>query len=117
MSNRNRTAGNNYERQLAQEYRELGWIDCTTSRYSSRKKDDAGIDLDCTIPFAIQAKYYKNQPNFSEVIDAMKIVPTEIPIVHFKRNKGKGQAKDELVIMRKEDWYEIVKWMKAEGIV
>jgi hypothetical protein len=117
MSIRNRRAGHTYERQLAEEYRELGYLDCTTSRYSSRKKDDWGIDLDCTIPFCVQAKYYKNQPNFSEVIDDMRVLPDEIKLVHFKRNKGKGQKKDELVILKKEDWYTIVKWLKEAKIV
>lgn len=117
MARNNRRRGHDYERELAQEYRDLGWEDCTTTRYSSRKKDDAGIDLDFTAPLAIQAKYYKNQPNFSKVIDEMKTVTGEIPIVHFKRNKGKGQAKDELVIMKKEDWYEIVEMLKRENIL
>lgn len=62
-------------------------------------------------------KYYKNQPNFSEVLDNMTVLFNEIKVLHFKRNKGKGQKTDELVVLKKEDWYEIVKWMKEAKMV
>lgn len=117
MSKRNRTAGLNYERDIASEYRDLGWEDACTTRYSSRQKDDAKIDIDNVKPFSPQCKYMKNQPNFSDLLNKIGNSDTEIPIVHFKRNKGKGKGKDELVVLRKEDWYEILESMKQEKIV
>jgi hypothetical protein len=52
---RNRTKGNNYERQLAITFRKIGYDFCKTSRQASRLYDDTGIDL-WGIPFLVQAK-------------------------------------------------------------
>ena len=45
MGNRNRDKGNNYERKIAQELRDLGFNDVVTSRYASKETDDNKIDL------------------------------------------------------------------------
>lgn len=45
MSNRNRVAGHNWERKLAQTFRELGYPNIVTSRKESRSRDDQKVDL------------------------------------------------------------------------
>lgn len=113
----NRRAGHQFERDIASEYRELGFDEACCTRYSSRVKDDCGIDIDFVVPFAIQCKYMKNQPDFYKLLNSIKKVPTEMPIVHFKRNVGKGKPKEEIVAMKKEDFYELVRMLKTENIL
>ncbi len=56
MSNKNRSKGHNAERYFAKVFREeLGFIDCKTTRYSSRELDDLKIDL-VNLPFNVQIK-------------------------------------------------------------
>lgn len=117
MGNRNRTAGHNWERETAEDYRSVGYEEACTTRYSSRKKDDAKIDIDFTVPFAVQCKYTKNQPNFSKLLDSIQTVPGEIPVIHYKRNNGRGGNKDEIVVLYKEDWLEFLSIMKRENIL
>lgn len=109
MSNRSR--GNSYERTLAQEMRELGFIDCVTSRSESKRRDDAGVDLCYTGPLNIQAKYWKSAPSYHEVLRCM---PDEMGkhnvIFHKRPHKG------EVVVMNKADFYEIVTALVKEGI-
>ena len=44
MANRNRTAGNQYERDIVNELKEHGY-DVVTTRSESRNADNAGIDV------------------------------------------------------------------------
>jgi len=50
MGNRNRTAGNNYERQIASELRQLGF-EAVTSIQECRSMDAKGVDLVTSFPF------------------------------------------------------------------
>lgn len=51
----NRNKGNNYERELAKTFRNMGYSYCKTSRQASRLYDDSGFDL-WGLPYLIQAK-------------------------------------------------------------
>lgn len=70
MGNRNRDKGNNYERQVAQELRELGFKDTVTSRYASKETDDNKIDLvfqEKSCPLNIQLKKTANIPQYFKI--------------------------------------------------
>jgi len=115
MSNRNRTAGHNWERETTKKYRELGF-NATTSRYTSREKDDQKVDLCGTEPINIQAKFTKNYPDFHSLLNEM---PNDgnYNVVHHKRNRGKGKPKEHIVVMLEEDWLQIVEVLKTENII
>jgi len=51
----NKNKGNNAERHYAMLFRELGFTFCETSRFASKKHDNAKIDL-IEVPFNIQIK-------------------------------------------------------------
>lgn len=106
----NRTKGHNFERALAQEFRDLGYVDCRTSRQDSRLLDDSKVDLS-RIPFNIQAKNVKAGINYAKLMrDMEEGISKNMPerscfpfvIIHKKE-------KDQLVIMRKKDFYEYIK--------
>jgi hypothetical protein len=103
-SNRNRTAGHNYERQLVKEFKELGYGSCCTSRSESKNRDDAGVDLCYSGPWNVQAKYTKNAPNMHTLLDSMPKEEGQINVVFHKR-KNVG----ETVTMTKKDFYRLEK--------
>ena len=65
-----RTKGHNFERQIAKLFRELGFA-CTTSRFSSKEKDDAKIDLCGTDPFHIQLKAVERLGSYHSIISSL----------------------------------------------
>lgn len=110
----NRNAGNSYERDLMNEFREL-FPNILTSRNASRVMDALKVDFVNTAPFNIQAKYTQNYPNFYELLNEMP-QDTNYNIVVHKKNKGKGSAKNEIVVMTKQDFIEILKLFFRENI-
>lgn len=70
MGNRNRDKGNNYERKIAQELRDLGFSDVVTSRYASKETDDNKIDLvfqNKSCDLNIQLKKTTNVPQYFKI--------------------------------------------------
>lgn len=115
MANRNRTAGNNYERKVANELKEIGYNKVVTSRSESRNMDNSGVDLfDPTgvFPFYIQNKVYKGYPKLNDLINN-DLVPKDKPLLVFhKKVVKKGTrffTEDEFVSMKKEVFYELLR--------
>lgn len=103
MASRNRTAGNNYERQIAKELREFGF-EAVTSRSESRNLDAKGIDLVTNFPMKPQMKSAINQPNIHKLL-----TETEADIIFFKKTEKANKrfvTKGEYVMMKKEDFYK-----------
>lgn len=108
-----RNKWHNFERQLAKEYRELGFEECVTARSESKRLDDRWIDLAFTDPIAVQSKSYTNFST-SQIIDSLKHMQSDElwDVCHVKiKNKG------EIVAMSKSDWYDIVRTLRREWII
>ena len=96
--------GNAYEQKIARELRFIGWPNCETARYASKRTDDSGIDFVGTRSFTIQAKATERTPTYSELLARMaKAEPDKMPLVFHKRNH-----KIETVTMRKKDAYKLM---------
>ena len=107
-----RRAGHQYERDLVKELKELLQDEeISTSRYSSRKLDDAKVDIFGTqkYGFHIQAKRYKNYPNLFEVLSEMPTDECINTIFWKKPHVG------EIVCMTKQDFYELLIILINEG--
>ncbi len=113
MKRNNRRAGHKYELDIRRDYEELGYPNAKTSRNESRTRDAGKVDICGTFPYAPQVKYMQNQPDFYALLDSMVIEPGEIPLIHFKRNVGRGIMKEEIVVLKKEDWYKLVSQIKT----
>lgn len=118
MANRNRTAGNDYERLVVRELKKLGYDDVVTSRSESRNMDNSGVDIfDPTgvFPFYIQNKVYKSYPKLHELIEG-ESVRKDLPLLVFhKKVIKKGErfyTEGEYVSMKKEEFYKLLKEMK-----
>lgn len=103
--------GSDYERKIRLEMIELGWTECETARYASKKVDDSKVDLCNTVPLNIQCKAMEKTPNLFNVLDEMPKDSNHNVIFHKKNRRG------EIVVMRKEDFYELLKQMIAEKII
>ena len=73
MANTNRTKGNNLERKVAKDLREIGFSFCKTSRQASRLLDDCQVDL-AFVPFNIQCKngYENSWPRAARIFTDME---------------------------------------------
>jgi hypothetical protein len=112
-----RRIGHNYERKIVKELRDLGFTKATTTRASSRVMDDAKIDIN-GITYNIQCKAVRTGLNVFTVLGDMetaipKLVPEREIYVNLVFHKKEG---DEVVVLRKEDWYLILKKLLENGI-
>ena len=90
MSNRNRTAGHNWEREVIKDLKKLGFENAASSRYESKKADDAGIDIVGTGPFNFQCKNESKRPDYHKLISEM---PSGINMVLHKYTKKTEKGK------------------------
>ena len=90
MSNRNRTAGHNWEREVIKDLKKVGFKDTVSSRYESKKADDAGVDIVGTGAFNIQCKNESKRPDYHKLITEM---PSGINIVLHKYTKKTEKGK------------------------
>ena len=98
-----RHKGHNLERQIRLEFIEMGWKDCQTSRYGSKEMDDALCDLIHTDPFNLQCKAWEHAPSYHDILSEMPQNENINIIIHKRNRKG------EVVVMKKEDFYRILK--------
>lgn len=110
MPNKNRNKGHGFEREIAGEFRGLGFTGCETSRYASRKTDDQKVDLCFTEPFNIQCKAWKSAPSYHRTLKEMPEDSNYNIIIHRRPYQG------DVVVMSKEDFYELVCMLKNEVI-
>jgi hypothetical protein len=103
MGKRNRRAGHDYERKIAKEMRALGWVSAITSRYGSREKDDKKVDIMNVDPFNIQCKSVQRPVKYIALLDEMPNDFNFNVIFHKLLHKG------EYVILKKEDFYTLIK--------
>lgn len=98
--------GNSYERKLAKEFRDYGFENCKTSRYESKMLDDLKVDLTNTGIFNIQAKNVERlSPSYHDILKSMPNDSNYNLIFHKRNRKG------EVVVMTKEDFYEIMEML------
>lgn len=106
-----RSVGHAYERQIRKELIELGYDKCQTSRFASKMKDDQLVDLCFCDPWNIQAKRWVHAPSYHDILKAMPTDNNYNLIFHKRPNKG------EVVVMSKEDFYEILQMLKSNGVI
>lgn len=92
---KSRTKGHNFERQIAQYFRDLGYDRTITTRQGSRQMDAAKLDL-CNVPFNVQCKAVESNINYDSLIKEVEagvldLVPErkELPILLFHKKAKK----------------------------
>jgi len=94
--------GNAYERKIAEEFRELGYVGCCTSRSESKSRDNEGVDLCGTGDLNVQCKAWERSPSYHDILGCMPL--SGINVIFHKRNH-----KGEVVVMSKKDFYKILR--------
>ena len=104
--------GSAYERKLATEFRAFGFENCKTSRFESKMLDDLGVDLTHTGFFNVQAKAVERLGSYHDILASMPQDDNNYNTIFHKRNR-----KGEVVVMTKEDFYDIMQMLISTGII
>jgi Holliday junction resolvase len=112
-----RRIGHNYERKIVIELRNLGFERALTTRMASKIMDDAKIDI-YGVDYNIQCKSVRTGLNVFEVLASMekaipKMVPERENFINLVFHKKEAE---EVVVLRKEDFYLIIKTFLENGI-
>jgi len=108
--NKNRDKGHRFEREIMRFYKALGFDKCITSRYSSKQKDDAGIDLD-NLPINVQCKsgYSAKSKWYRGLIDKiLEFDKSRYVVIHHTVDRRKYGKSGDLVILPKELYNKIL---------
>ena len=90
-----RVKGHTFERDIAQKFRDMGWTECETSRFASKKLDDMKVDLVETDPFYVQCKAVENLGPVHNVLAEMPDKEMLNIVFHKKSRKGTIVAMEE----------------------
>ena len=109
----NKNRGNEYERKIAKELKELGF-NTVTSRSESKRTDDNKIDiidLDSNLPCFIQLKRTIQTPNYLNIREESSVDNEKFVIIWSKQEKKEVNicSKGEIVLMDKKLFYELIK--------
>ena len=106
-----RRKGHSFERKIMNEFIDLGFDNCKTSRNESHTMDVKGIDLVNTGCFNVQCRSRESQFNYLTLLQAMPEDGNYNLIIHKKNYSG------ELVIISKQDFFELIRMLKTENII
>ena len=103
--------GSNWEYELRDKFKELGYTDCVTSRGESKSLDNAKIDIASdTLPFYCQAKNTTNTPNYFTISEACPFKDKPF-VICWKKSDEQGKA---IAIIPINYFYELIKQYRSE---
>lgn len=118
-----RTKGNNFERKIVIEVNNLNLgYSVGSSRLYSRYMDNMDVDIidtpqsDKRFPYHIQCKSYTSSLKYKDIFKDFKLKDKPLVIFHeVTEKRGSRFFKcGDYVILKKEDFYEMLKNMKYE---
>lgn len=115
----NRNRGHNYERTIAQELRDLGYLQVCTSRSESKSMDDKKVDLidpEGKLEFYPQLKATMNTPDYFGISKQcpLKDKPFVIFWKKIKATESTFRSEGEIVMLPKSFFYELLKNYKHD---
>ncbi len=120
---RNRTAGHNWERELAEMFRKNGFPHTVTSRSESYSRDAAKIDLinheevkHGQLPFSVQAKNMKGHVAYAKFLSELPVEDDKINVIMHKQTVKRGNRfipLENYAIMKLDDFFTLVKLLHA----
>lgn len=114
MGARNKAKGNAYERQIAQELRELGFPGVKTSRSESKSLDNNKVDIIDTegkLPVNIQLKKVMNTPQYFKIREESTVDPETFCLIWNRQEKANVNfvSAGEVVFVPKSLFYKLIK--------
>lgn len=114
---RNRTAGHNWERECVRIFKDLGWEECISSRWESKRRDDSGVDLMYTDPYNVQCKTNSQSLNTHKILSEMPNEESRINIIMERRTEKRGNKffkVGDYVHLKLEDFLSLIEKIKRE---
>lgn len=108
----NRRRGHNLEREIARQFREIGYHGAKTTREADPLADPRGQDITGVYPFFPQCKSVQALGSHHRVLGDLEPMSDEIPVLFHKR-KRQGTT----VTLWADDFLELVEMLKTEGVL
>lgn len=116
-SKRNKTKGNNFELEIINKLKSIGYNGCVSSRSQSKRTDDNKIDiidLNNELPINIQTKYTLNTPNYFDIRSSCTDKSKPFTII-WKKTASSGSISPGIVAIIPVDFlYELLKLYKTD---
>lgn len=116
MGKTSRRKGASYERDLARQFREMGWNEAKRHLEYQGQEAEEGRDLDGTQPWAVQAKCWGKNPSITAIEEITLSNGYEIPLAILKRSKA-GQQPLEVAVLHWEDFKRLIAEMISSGVI
>lgn len=107
-----RVKGHVFEREIAELFRSLGFDECETSRFASKKMDDLKVDLVGTDPFYVQCKAVEALGSIHNVLAEMPKHKGKKNVVFHKRSR-----KGTIVAMDVDTFVWIINCLKSGEVL
>lgn len=106
-----RIKGHAYEREVAQKFRDAGYMSCVTSRSESKRTDDMGVDLCYTGSWQVQCKNQERiAPSPHDILANMPKNGKKNILFHKRNRKG------TIVCMDEETFLELLTKFKETAV-
>lgn len=106
---KSKSKGSNWEYELRDKFKELGFEDCVTSRGESKSLDNSKVDIvSDSLPFYCQAKNTANTPSYFTISEACPLKDKPF-VVCWKKSDEQGKA---IAMIPIEYFYELLKYIK-----
>ena len=112
QAKKSKAKGSNFEYEVVQHLKEIGYTGCCSSRGESKKVDNNKIDIidtDHLLPCNIQCKHTMNLPNYFDIRDACSD-KTKPFCLAWKKSPAEGSvSRGTVVILPIEYFYNLIK--------
>lgn len=111
-----RTKGHDYERLIAQDYRDLGYTAERAIQSRGAEKCDVNVG---DLPFWIECQCSDNPTIFQKLRQAQRDKKEgQMIVLHVKQNqkpktRGKPHPMNEVVVLEKEYWFDLLKSIRS----
>ena len=109
---KNKSKGSNFELEICNALKEIGYKGCVTSRSESKRTDDNKIDIIDTndqLPVNIQAKYTQSIPNYFKISSQCSDHSKPYTIIWKKTPQGGKKSQGTLAIIPVDLFYTFLK--------
>jgi hypothetical protein len=116
MSNRNRTAGHNWERKVVKDLRQF-FPNVVTSRSESRNLDNLKVDIAFTDPFIFQCKTTASNIDLTHFIKEMPNNGFRVLAVQKTKKKNERfYEQGKMIVFEYDDFFEFFKTCYMRGL-
>lgn len=117
LAKKNKSKGNNWELEIINKLKEIGYGGCVSSRSQSKNIDNAKVDIidvNNELPVYIQAKYLQNSPNYFTIRDECPLKDKPFVICWKKTGADGSPSPGSIAMVDIDFFYELLKIYKND---